>query len=230
MSYICLPKVIVDFTLLTPSMKKITLACLLAFLMICCSDKAIRVACIGDSITEGAGLADQSRTSYPVYLNAMLGKHYAVLNSGRGGTTLQKKGDFSYWTTKEFANTFAFNPEVIVIKLGTNDTKPQNWNPGAFEEDYQALIDTLKTLSAAPKLYLCLPVPVYRTEWGINDSTLVQGVLPLIRKMALKNKLELIDLNQGLANRPEMFPDYIHPNERGTNKIACIVAKSIQGK
>jgi alpha-L-fucosidase 2 len=152
------------------------------------------------------------------------------LNSGRGGTALQKKGDFSYWNSKEFSNTFAFEPDIIVIKLGTNDTKPQNWNAGTFETDYQALIDTLKTIRTSPTLYLCLPVPVYRTEWGINDSTLNKGVLPAIRKIALKNKLETIDLNEGLKDQPTLFPDNIHPNEQGASKMASLIAAKIQRK
>lgn len=212
------------------AMKKIvSLLFILAFLY-SCSDKVIRVACVGDSITEGAGLAKQSETGYPVVLNQLLGTRYAVLNCGRSATTLQKKGDFPYWTCKEFSNTFAFKPQIIVIKLGTNDTKSQNWNPTSFEQDYQALLDTFKTITPSPKIVVCLPVPVYQTEWGINDSTLQAGVLPILKKLCEKNALECIDLNSGLSNQKALFPDNIHPNEQGARKMAKIIATSILGK
>ena len=68
-----------------------------------------KIACVGDSITEGAGLVWQSKTSYPVILDSILGSKYSVLNLGRSATTLQRKGDFPYWTAKEFYDVFEFD-------------------------------------------------------------------------------------------------------------------------
>jgi len=195
-----------------------------------CSEKILRVACVGDSITEGAGLAVQSKTGYPVVLDSILGSKYAVLNSGRSATTLQKKGDFPYWICKEFSNTFAYKPNIIVIKLGTNDTKPQNWHADTYEQDYQALIDTFKTISSKPRIYLCLPVPVFKTRWGINDSTVVNGVIPIVEKLALKNSLTVIDLYHGMSNQGINFPDNIHPNEKAAKAMAGIIANTLKEK
>lgn len=116
-------------------MKKIVVlsAVALALLLSSC---AVKVACVGDSITEGAGLKKQSETGYPVVLNQLLGKHYQVMNLGRSATTMQKNGDFPYWICKEFTDVFVYKPQVIVIKMGTNDTKPQNWKLGDYEKDY----------------------------------------------------------------------------------------------
>ncbi len=209
-------------------MKKIIPVILTVLLLVSCSEKILKVACIGDSITEGAGLAKQSETSYPVVLDSILGNKYDVLNCGRSATTLQRKGDFPYWISKEFSNVFVYKPNIIVIKLGTNDTKPQNWNAKRFEQDYQSLIDTLKTMATSPKIYLCLPVPVYKSEWGINDSTLTNGVIPVIKKIADKNKLPLIDLYTGMSNQKASFPDNIHPNETGAKNMAVIIAGKIK--
>ncbi|MBN2767248.1 MAG: GDSL-type esterase/lipase family protein [Paludibacter sp.] len=209
-------------------MKKITFFALLALLMISCTHKPTRIVCIGDSITEGAGIFQQNKYSYPARLDSLLGESFQVLNSGKGGTTLQKEGDFSYWNTKEFANIFAFEPDMVVIKLGTNDTKPQNWNSARFEADYQTLIDTLKSLPNAPEIIMCIPVPVFATQWGINDSTLNAGVIPVIKQIAKKNKIELIDLNTPLRDRHDLFPDHIHPNEEGTKEMAQIIAGFIK--
>lgn len=211
-------------------MKKLTILLLTVIITTGCSEKILRIACIGDSITEGAGLTKQSATSYPAVLNSILGDKYSVLNCGRSATTLQKNGDFPYWNSKEFTNTFVFKPSVIVIKLGTNDTKKQNWDAANFEKDYQLLLDTLKTISTNPKIFLCLPVPVYKTEWGINDSTLTKEVIPIIKKIADKNKLMLIDLYTGMSNQKEDFPDNIHPNEAGALKMATIVSQKIATK
>jgi acyl-CoA thioesterase I len=196
-------------------------------LLFSCVPKITKIACIGDSITEGYGLACQSKTAYPVVLDSILGPKYEVLNCGRSATTLQRKGDFPFWICKEFSNVFAYKPNIITIKLGTNDTKPQNWNAERFAVDYQALIDTLKTIETRPKIYLCLPVPVYKTNWGINDSTVTTGVIPIIKKIAETNNLHVIDLYNTMLNQAENFPDAIHPNEKAEKMMAEIIAKEL---
>jgi len=199
----------------------------LPILFFSCVNQETKVACIGDSITEGYGLAVQSKTAYPVVLDSILGENFAVFNAGRSATTLRKHGDFPYWICKELSNVFAFEPDKIVIQLGTNDTKPHNWNTTEFEKDYQALIDTLSTIPTHPEIYVCCPVPVYKDVWGINDSTLVYGVIPVVKKIADRNNLEIIDLYAQMQNQSENFPDGIHPNEKGVKNMAAIVAKAI---
>jgi alpha-L-fucosidase 2 len=193
-----------------------------------CTVNNTKVACVGDSITEGYGLACQSKTGYPVVLDSILGSNYSVLNLGRSATTLQKKGDFPYWICKEFSDVFAYKPNIIVVMLGTNDTKPQNWHADNYEKDYQALIDTFKTIPTNPKIYLCLPVPVFKTKWGINDSTVVHGVIPIVQKLAKSNNLPVIDLYHQMQNQAANFVDSIHPNETGAKIMAAIIAKEIK--
>jgi acyl-CoA thioesterase I len=192
-----------------------------------CEKREIKIACVGDSITEGYGLAWQSKTAYPVVLDSILGPDYAVMNLGRSATTLQKHGDFPYWICKEFSDVFAYTPDIIIVTLGTNDTKSQNWHADIYEKDYQALIDTFKTIPSHPKIYLCLPVPVFKTVWGINDSTVTAGIIPIIEKLAKKNNLPVIDLYHAMSNQPEKFIEGIHPNETGAKIMAEIIAKEI---
>lgn len=190
----------------------------------------IKIACVGNSITEGASIKWESRFGYPVILNSILGEGYSVLNCGRSAATMLKKGNLPYWNTNEFSNVFAFHPDIIVMKLGTNDTKLEHWNAADFEKDYQAMIDTFNTIPTNPKIFICLPVPVYEDKWGINDSTLQAGVLPAIQKIAKANNLPIVDLFSALNNHPEYFPDGIHPNEKGAKVMAEAVAKVILDK
>jgi acyl-CoA thioesterase-1 len=204
-----------------------TLLIIFAFIVVSCS-RDIKIACVGDSITEGSGLVNQSRTAYPVRLDSILGKGYSVINFGRSAATLQKKGDLPYWECKEFYDVFAFNPDIIIIKLGTNDTKRQNWNYENFTKDYQALIDTFNTISGKPKIFVCLPVPVFKTMWGINDSTLTTAIIPIIKETAKKNNLPVIDLYHTMSDQEENFPDAIHPNEKAAKIMAGIIASEIK--
>lgn len=209
-------------------MKRMIFILLYLFPLIFAScSKQIKVACVGDSITEGYGLTRQSKTAYPVVLDSILGPQYTVLNMGRSATTLRKKGDFPFWICKEFSNVFAFKPDIIIIQLGTNDTKPQNWQADAYKQDYQALIDTFKTIATNPEIYLCLPVPVFKTKWGINDSTIIHGVIPAIKTLALKNHISIIDLYHTMLDQGKYFPDGIHPNEKAAAVMAEIIVKKM---
>jgi alpha-L-fucosidase 2 len=197
------------------------------FFSSCSEKKEVKVACIGDSITEGAGIYWQSKNSYPVQLDSILGPGYRVLNTGRSGATLLKKSNLPYWICNEFSNVFAFEPDVIVIKLGTNDSKPFNWNEENYLKDLQSMVDTLKSISTQPEIFLCMPVPAFNSAWGINDSVIVNGVIPSIEKIASTNNLKVIDLYKPLMDHVEFFPDSIHPNEAGAGLIAEIIAKVI---
>ena len=188
----------------------------------------IKIACVGDSITEGYGLPYQSRTAYPVVLDSLLGPGYSVMNLGRSATTLRKKGDFPYWSCKEFYDVFAYRPDIIIIMLGTNDTKTQNWDSASFAQDYQALIDTFKTIPTKPKIYVCLPVPVFKSKWTINDSTLTKWEIPIIKKLAGKNNLPVMDLHSQMSGYGQYFFDGIHPDVKGAEIMAGVIAKDLK--
>jgi alpha-L-fucosidase 2 len=188
----------------------------------------IKIACIGDSITEGAGTNCESKSSYPVILDSLLGYNYAVLNCGRSGATVQRKADWPYWKCKDFYNAFLFKPEIIIIALGTNDSKDYNWNPSLYEKDFQSMIDTVKTIATRPRIYVCLPPPAFQRTWSINDSTITVGIIPIIKKLQKINNFELIDLNQKLRSKPALFPDGIHPNDLGAKLIAEIIAGELK--
>jgi len=203
-------------------------AVMLSLALFSCSPGPVKVVCVGDSITEGSGLEVQSKTAYPVALGKLLGDDYSVLNFGRSATTMNRNGDFPYWIAKEFSNVFAALPDIIVIKLGTNDTKPENWNADDFMNSYQSMIDTFNTIASKPKIFLCYPVPVYEIKWGINDSTVMAGVIPAMDKLAARYNLPVIDLYHGLQNQAGNFPDGIHPNEQGAANIAKLIAEELK--
>ena len=132
---------------------------------------AVRVACIGNSITFGAGIRNRSRDSYPSVLARMLGDSYWVKNFGVSARTMLNKGDHPYMNEPAYKNALAFNPNIVVIKLGTNDSKSFNWKYKAdFMKDAQTMIDAFKGLPSQPKIYLCYPSEAYLTGDGMNDD------------------------------------------------------------
>lgn len=189
---------------------------------------AVRVACIGNSITFGAGIKNRSRDSYPSVLARMLGDSYWVKNFGVSARTMLNKGDHPYMNEPAYKNALAFNPNIVVIKLGTNDSKSFNWKYKAdFMKDTQTMIDAFKGLPSQPKIYLCYPSKAYLTGDGINDDIISKEIIPMIKKLAKKNDLSVIDLHTAMDGMPELFPDRIHPNEKGAQVMAKAVYQSI---
>jgi lysophospholipase L1-like esterase len=203
---------------------KIAVCCFVLLFTCLSSYTQIKVACVGNSITYGATIKDRQHYSYPAQLDSLLGEGWDVQNFGVSGSTLLKNGDRPYWKQKAFTDAKDFNPDVVIIKLGTNDTKPYNWtHKDEFIGDYTAMINEFKALPSKPYIFVCLPVPAYPDRWGISDSTITVGVIPMVKKVAKKNKVKLIDLHEPLGNHANWFPDKIHPNAEGAGEMAKVI-------
>lgn len=191
---------------------------------------ALRVACVGNSITDGYGVPLSEENGYPAVLGRKLGDGYVVKNFGVSGHTMLKKGDRPYMANDAYRLCKEFNPDIVVVKLGTNDSKPQNWcYKDEFMADMQQMIDELKALPAHPDIYLALPVKAMSTSFDISDSVIVNGVIPMIRTLARKNGLQVIDLYSVFDGHPEwLLPDGIHPNSHGAGVMADAVYEAIR--
>jgi lysophospholipase L1-like esterase len=191
----------------------------------------IKVACIGDSITFGAGIKDRKQNNYPVQLQKILGDTYTVHNFGVNAATLLKNGNKPYWKLNQFKAAQELQPDIVVIKLGTNDTKPDNWkHKDEYQPDYLEMIAIFQKLESKPKVYICTPAPVVGERWGISDKTVREEVIPLIHKIAERAEVSIIDLYSPLKDKPELMPDQVHPNAEGAGIIAKTVAASISDK
>lgn len=193
------------------------------------SPAPVRVACVGDSITVGVGA--EPGKSYPSQLQALLGNGWQVKNFGSSGRTLLRNGDHPYWKERVFHDAQEFRPDVVVIMLGTNDTKPQNWQfHEQFHDDYRDLVKTFRALPSKPRIYVCRPCPVPEPgNYGINEAN-VQREIAIIDALAREEGLEVIDMHAALEPHPELLPDRVHPNTAGATLMAQTVAKAISGK
>jgi len=190
----------------------------------------IRVACVGDSITYGSGIKDREHNSYPAQLGALLGSQWEVRNFGVSGSTLLKKGDRPYWTQSAYRNAMAFEPDVVVIMLGTNDSKPQNWaHQEEFAQDYVALVQSFQALASQPRIWVCRPVPVFRDYWGITAKTVNDEIIPDVDTVAAQTGVQVIDLHVALDGKAALFPDGIHPNAAGASVMAETIDRALTG-
>ena len=181
--------------------------------------KATKIACIGNSITYGARLKFPHIESYPAQLQRLLGDAYWVKNFGISGSTMQPTEN-TFMEKDRWQHAQEFLPDIVFIKLGTNDIKPSHWKSDeAFVSSYQQMIDTLRSLSSKPRIVLCLPATSYRKKDHL-DSYIISKAIPLIRQVAKKNKLDVVDLHTPTSGQPDRFPDQLHPDVQGAGIIA----------
>ena len=224
---------------------KLTIAVSLAIPLAVSSALATtNVACVGNSITEGYGIWSEKK--YPDHLQEMLGSDYAVTNFGVSSMTFAgatiKSGDnnSSYWKTEKFKAALASSPNIVVIELGTNDSKyfmesaggNYNYLYGQCEKtqlytDYEALIDTFAHLPTNPEIYATLQPYSNNVGWAIMDTAIVNQINPIIKETATKKGVNIIDLH-ALFQTPAWFlDDSVHPNAKGAQELAKIVNKYI---
>jgi lysophospholipase L1-like esterase/pimeloyl-ACP methyl ester carboxylesterase len=191
----------------------------------------VKIACVGNSITYGAGVRNQFQNAYPGMLQQLLGDGYDVRNFGVNGCTLLSKGDHPYVKESAYHEALDFLPDIVTIKLGTNDSKPQNWKyKKEFKQNLEKMVEAFKALSSKPTIYLCYPVPATKVQWGINEKVINGEIIPIIKRVAQKEKVRLIDLHSVLLPYPQDFPDGVHPNEHGSMLIANEIYRNLTGK
>lgn len=187
-------------------------------------DHIIKVACVGNSITYGFGIKHRDSLSYPAQLQQLLGEEWEVRNFGVSSRTLLTKGDRPWIKEKEYQMALDFEPDVVLIKLGTNDTKPINWiYKDEYIGDYVQLIKSFQQLKSHPIVVPMKAVPAFPDRWGITDSVIRLELNPKVEEIAKKMNLEIIDLYTPFIDKEALFPDNIHPNAEGAGIMAKII-------
>ena len=193
----------------------------------------IRWACVGNSITQGTTGATNA---WPVRLGTRLLMD-TVLNAGVGWRTMLRSGDSTYWKYGRFAQVFAFQPDIVTIDLGTNDSKPINWKDSAnFLRDTRDMIDTLANMPSHPRIFLIYPTPTFNSEANpkpgdIRESVIRYGVIPRLRQVAIEKGLDTIDLHTPFLGRSILFgSDGIHPTTPGYDSIAAYIFRAYISK
>ena len=196
------------------------------------AQKLTKISCIGNSITYGAGIVNREKNNFPQQLQFLLGKQYEVNNFGVSGTTLLSKGNNPYIKTAAFQKSIQSNPDIVIIELGTNDSKMVN-RPffDAFEKDYTSLIHTYASLPSHPRIILLIPVPSFlKDSTSIYNPVIKEQIIPHIQQVAFDSKVELLDLYSLFIDKPDLLPDQIHPSSLGATLISKRIFELIKLK
>lgn len=215
--------------------KKIIFIFFVCFLaqLVSAKDVKKKVACVGNSVTYGYLVEDREKNCYPAQLQVMLGDSYEVGNFGKSGATLLTKGHRPYTEQEEYKKALSFNPDMVIIALGLNDTDPRNWPNyrDEFFQDYLNLIDSFRQQNPNVQIWICRMSPVtYQHQRFISGTRdWYKEIQETIESIANHANVGLIDLEKPLFSRLDLYVDSLHPNAEGDAVIAQTVYSALTG-
>jgi hypothetical protein len=190
------------------------------------SPEKVRVACVGDSLTQS--------TSYPYYLWMLLGTaNYSLRNFGAGSTTISLNTETPYMNTSTFEEAIEFQPDIVVVMLGTNDAQPNlKPNNATLTRDYIKLINAFQALPSKPEVWIALPPPIYSNQTSVMDAQYFkQTVIPCIQRAAEQTSSKTIDVYSALLGHPNYYKDDgIHIANAGAEIVAQTVYRALTGQ
>ena len=182
------------------------------------------VVCVGDSITYGQGVMNNRDVdSYPAQLAGLLGDDYQVTNYGLPNRTLQSTGNMPYGQETFCEESLAQNADIVIIMLGSNDSKPDFWNAERFEKEYVAFIQRYQNMESKPTVCIMIPPAIFLEEpdsGDCSDVIVCEELIPILKCISEETGVTLIDLYSLTESHPEWFADGLHPNKEGNKAIA----------
>ena len=204
---------------------------------------AVKVACIGDSITYGYGLNNREETCYPHQLQLILGDKYEVRNFGNSGRgiyldSMRGKEKRGYRWMKEHKAALDWKPDIVICNLGINDNGEYikehtgGRKRGQFAQDYKALLDDYKQVNPKVKFFIWTKLSPLAEGQKFYRST--EPFLMQIDLEAVAKKVGATGIDMQAPLRFEMdsifAKDKIHPNAAGARIIAETTAKYLKGE
>ena len=210
-----------------------------------------KIAFLGDSITEGHGVADVKDTFWNV-LGRQTGAQ--VFGYGIGGTRIAAQRhrigpiDEQHFLTR--VDDMIPDADAVVIFGGTNDFGHGDAPLGTmtdrtedtFYGAYHLLIE--KVIRRYPDAQIVIMTPMHRTsedvmplnERGVRCACNLRGYVEATRQVAEYYGIPVVDLFATCPIQPKVelqrekfMPDGLHPNEAGHLLIARCLLRTLQG-
>jgi acyl-CoA thioesterase-1 len=184
----------------------------------CTAGEGPLVAFLGDSLTSGWRLPEDQ--AYPALVARALaarGRPVRVINAGVSGDTAAKG-------LARLPAVLEHRPDVLVVALGVNDglsREPLVATEGALER-------IVRDARAAGSRVLLVGVRLATGEGaprvgdGAGDEERARALCGIFPRVAAAHRLPLVpDLLAGVAGQPDLlFPDRLHPNAAGHERLA----------
>lgn len=203
-----------------------------AYIMKGISQKTIKYAALGDSLTSGTGVSHYEQ-SFP----------YLIANRlGQNGATVELR-NFSYPGARtdglvvyKLSEALAYQPEVVTLLIGTNDVHGLV-GVEVFKKNYELILKKLTTETKAKVYAISIPKIGSRTlllppYFGIFSQEIDKYNLA-IQELAAQYKIEYVDITTSTADQfaedgAHYASDKFHPSAEGYKIWADIISRSMK--
>ena len=123
-----------------------------------------RIIIIGDSVTVGMGRkSPEWETTWPGQMFKMMPDraHAEIVQCAMSVRTMSRKSGTSFLDQPRYQDILKSDPDIIVIQLGTGDSKEGNWDEKQFKSDYNEMLGAFKQLKSRPHIFPVIPTPLY---------------------------------------------------------------------
>ena len=205
--------------------------------------EGLKIAFLGDSITEGVGTSAPDK----IYLNVLKKEANLkeALNYGESGTRFARQINLDTDEAIELDNnsfsvrfeTMDDTADAVVVFGGTNDYGHGDALLGEFNDRtpktfYGACHYLMEGLiNKYPDAKIVVMTPLHRTgERVSNGRATLEGYVNIIKEVATYYSLPVLDLWSVSGIQPEVeiiktkyCPDGLHPNDAGHEKLAEVI-------
>jgi acyl-CoA thioesterase-1 len=184
------------------------------------------VAFLGDSLTSGWRLREEE--AYPALVASVMaarGHRIRVLNAGLSGDTASQG-------LARLPAVLKHRPDVLVVALGANDVL----GTASLEETEAALGRIVLEAHAAGARVILAAIRLGTGERAprvgatAGDAVRAARLQEIHARLAAAHRLALVsDLLAGVAGEPDLlFPDRLHPNAAGQQRLAGNVLPQLE--
>ncbi len=206
--------------------------------------KMVKVAFIGDSITQGVGVpvSKYATDSYPAQLGVLLGSRYKIGNFGKGSAytlaadnkyNVKTDAKLSYRNTAQYQDSLTFKPDVVVIMMGVNDIRSMSCDE-AREALKDALADLTLEYAAMPsvkKVYIAtsIMIPSSATIYQYSDGRLQSAQRETAEQLGV-DVIDIYAMTRDYMNVAMHYTgDRIHPIKESYAEMARAFHAALTG-
>ncbi len=198
--------------------------------------KPLRIACCGDSITFGTCAAAETSGGYtyakenffyPNLMQKLYGTDAVVGNFGYPGSALGS-GYNKYYCSGVYNAMTEFDPDVILLALGTNNASGMPGSKDAFLSYYRGMLGDMH--KRFPEAKIIMTTALYRWDKEERTQQVEQYIIPLQKQLA--DEYDYITLYDAYNEyKPygttQYYKDKLHPNNLGYQKLAEVMKKGV---